>query len=123
MEKQLPVMEHILNLSETMGEGLQHIARLFHEGKFENGLPLFEDVIQAFTTIEQSFASLSSNMEALGIVQEEQEKFRTALDYIVTQMESGAHEQSKEVLHFTVLPRWRKWKGALEAAFRSFLVS
>jgi hypothetical protein len=46
----------ITELAETALEGLEHVQRQNMEGKFEQTMPLFTDVIEAFTEIEKILA-------------------------------------------------------------------
>ncbi|MFB4165226.1 hypothetical protein ACE1TI_15790 [Alteribacillus sp. JSM 102045] len=122
MEKQLPVIQKVLELSETMGEGLQHIQYLLNEGKIESALPLFEDVIYAFSVSEQSLQPVIESQH-FDTIQAQHHTFRESLQYIVTILEKGEFEKGKEVLQFTLLPRWKKWSSTLETSFRAYLVS
>lgn len=54
MEKHIEVIKQSMNLLETVKEGLQHIQKLSHEGKYEATIQLFENVVFAFSTVEKS---------------------------------------------------------------------
>ncbi|RSL29968.1 hypothetical protein D7Z54_28535 [Salibacterium salarium] len=123
MEKQLPVMEQTLQLSETMGEGLRHVQQLLHEGKFESALPLLEDVFHAYTNIENALQSLLDRLKDPAPIQDQAEKMRGSLKVVVAALEKNEYERVKEVLQFTLLPQWKKWDGVLNDTFQGYLVS
>ncbi|EWG11497.1 hypothetical protein [Cytobacillus firmus] len=58
MEKYIEVMKQCLEISETILEGLHHIQKLLSEGKFEQTIYLYEDVLLAYSTIENSVEPL-----------------------------------------------------------------
>ncbi|WP_404454400.1 hypothetical protein LG329_05560 [Virgibacillus necropolis] len=122
MEKQIEVMKQSAELLDTVYEGLQHMQQLLKEGKFEETIPLFGDIVYAFSTIENSVSELpdeilSDDSKALTT------KVRNALDHVVGSYESKEYGKVQEVLQFTLMPSYRKWMEELDEAFRSFLVS
>jgi hypothetical protein len=62
LEKYIDVMKRIVELSETMEEGLIQIRNQVNEGYFEASIPLVQDKISAFSSIEKSLWSSGENL-------------------------------------------------------------
>ncbi|MCM3714653.1 hypothetical protein [Halalkalibacter oceani] len=122
MERYIDVMKQALAVMETMEEGLAHIATQLHEGRVEQSLPLFEDVMTAYAVLERSlfpvFTELKSDAEKGELI-----KLRQSLEMILTGYEEQEYGRVKEVIQFTALPKVKQVKSGLEQLFSPFLVS
>lgn len=121
MEKYIAVMKRILELTETMEEGLTHIRNQVNEGYFESSAPLVRDVVTAFASIERSLLSSSENLPQ--DVEVAFQNLRNGFDVLTESYEQGSRKKALEILHFNVLPVSKKWKAALEKSFEPYLVS
>lgn len=115
-------MKKSLELTETILEGLQNIQRLLNEGKHEQSVFMFEDVLQAFATIGGTIAPALKelNNESISLQQAE---FSQAADLVVTGYEEKNYTKVQEILQFTIIPRFKKLKEELEQTFNPYLVS
>lgn len=122
MEKHIEVMKKSLDLSETILEGLQHTKKLLSEGKHEQSVFIFEDILQAFATIGRTIAPVLKelNNESISLKQAE---FSQAADLVVTGYEEKNYTKVQEILQFTLIPRFKKLKEELEQTFNPYLVS
>ena len=62
MEKPIEVIKQSLELSETILEGLQHIQKLLSEGKSEQSVFMFENVLEAYTAISETIESVINEL-------------------------------------------------------------
>lgn len=122
MEKQIGIMKQSLELSETILEGLQHIQKLLGEGKFEQTIYLYEDVLLAFSAIEKSVEPLKDELNS--------ETFNSAttnlkyiMELVVDHYEEKNYAKVQEVMQFTLVPQFKKVKQELELAFKPYLQS
>lgn len=122
MEKYIEVMKKSQELAETVLEGLQHIQKLIGEGKHEQSILLFEDVLLAYSTIGRS---IDSAIRKLGNdnVSVQQADVSKAAELVVSAFEEKNYAKVQEVLQFTLIPQFKKLKAELEQAFQPFLVS
>src|SRR5690625_1546206 len=122
MEKYISVMKQSIELLNTVQEGLEHVQALLKEGKFEESIPLFGDIVLGFSTTERTVVRLPEE-----ILYEEVKTFtikvRKALDLVVGTYETKNYYKMQEILQFTLLPRFKRWKDLLEEMFSSYLAS
>ncbi|WNF36576.1 hypothetical protein RJD24_19475 [Bacillaceae bacterium IKA-2] len=122
MEKYIDVMKQSVELSETTLEGLQHIQKLLTEGKFEETMSMFEDIVSAFSTMQQSLTPVTEKLENHQI-ESTSNKVQDALELVVSAYEAKSHGKVQEIIQFTLTPQMKKWKEELEEAFQTYIVS
>lgn len=122
MEKHIDVMKQSVELSETILEGLQHIQKLLGEGKFEETMSMFEDIVSAFSTMQQSLTPVTEKLENQEI-DAKAIKVQAALELVVTAYEAKSHGKVQEIIQFTLTPQLKKWKEALEKTFQPYIIS
>ncbi|TFJ94293.1 hypothetical protein [Lentibacillus salicampi] len=122
MEKYSDVMKQSSALLETVDEGLQHMQTLLKHGKYEATISLFEDIVQAFSTIEKSVLNLPEEL-LTDDIQSLTGKVRNALDSVVDAYEANRYGSVRELLQFTLLPVYRKWAKELNRTFTLYVVS
>ncbi|GLB60187.1 hypothetical protein [Cytobacillus sp. NCCP-133] len=122
MEKYIEVMKKSQELAETVLEGLQHIQKLIGEGKHEQSILMFEDVLLAYTTIWRTIEPAIRELgnESIPVRQADVSK---AAELVVSVFEEKNDAKVQEVLQFTLVPQFKKLKAELEQAFQPFLVS
>lgn len=115
-------MKQSIELSETILEGLQHIQKLLSEGKQEQTVFLFEDVLTAYATISRTVEPVLKelNNETVTTVQAD---FSKAADLVVSAYEQKYYPKVQEILQFNLVPQFKKLKEELEKAFSPYLVS
>ncbi len=115
-------MKQSLALLETVIDGLKHNQKLINEGKHDESILLFENTVQAFSTVERSFEGLPENL----LTSESKEisiKVKNAIELVVDAYESKAYGKVQEILQFTLIPTYNKWKSGLEDNFQRYLIS
>ncbi|WP_017726259.1 hypothetical protein [Halalkalibacterium ligniniphilum] len=122
MERYVNVMKQSIELVETMEEGVGYIHTQLNEGRFEQSVLLFEDVLNAYAIVEQSTSSVLAKMEEQSVLLQ-LEKGKQALERILSTYEEKQHEVVKEIIQFTLLPAIHTLKKELEQSFSSYLVS
>ncbi|SDZ33544.1 hypothetical protein SAMN05421736_11031 [Evansella caseinilytica] len=122
MEKYIDVMKQSIELSETVLEGVIHIKKLLGEGKFEETMYLFEDVILAFSTVELSITPIKEKLTN-NEIDATAMKVKEALALAVSGYETRSRGRVLEVIQFTLVLQVKKWKEELEKAFQLYTVS
>lgn len=122
MENHIEIMKKALELSETILEGLQYIQKLLSEGKSEQSVFMFEDVLVGYTTIGRTIEPvvIELNNESISA---KQAKFIDTANLVVTAYEVKNYAKVQEILQFTLVPRFKRLKEELEHAFHPFVVS
>src|SRR5690625_3816885 len=115
-------MKQSTELLDTAYEGLQHMQKLFKEGKFEDTIPLFTNIVQAASSIESAIETLPKELLSDDIAVT-RAKVIKALDIVVELYESMNYGKIQEVLQFTLIPIYKTWKQACDTAFRRYVVS
>jgi RNA binding exosome subunit len=122
MDKYVEVMRHVIELSETVDGGLEHIKRRINEGYFEDTIQLFTDVVEAFSHIEKSIQPLlphlpQNNLDSLTI------SLHESFEYAVSAYEKGEGGKVLEIIQFNLLPMYKKWQTVLEATLRPYITN
>ncbi|WP_240374119.1 hypothetical protein [Bacillus piscicola] len=122
MEKYIDVMKQSVELSHTMIEGLQHMQTLFGQGKMEDTVFLFEDIVAAFSSVEEAVAPVAPDMPQSDLETKLQQVQR-ALEVTVTAYEKKQYGKVQEIIQFTVLPKCKELHQELETAFQPYILS
>ncbi|WP_339213811.1 hypothetical protein [Ornithinibacillus sp. FSL M8-0202] len=121
MDKHIDVMKQSLELQDTLMEGLKHIQIQINEGKYEDSILLFEEAVRAYSMIEKSLKGLPE-----GVLSDENiklaEKVKVTIELVVSAYESYSYGKVQEILQFTLIPSFKKWKSELEKNFNQYLV-
>lgn len=115
-------MKQSTELLDTAYEGLQHMQKLFKEGKFEDTIPLFTNIVQATSSIESAIETLPKELLSDGIAVARAKVIR-ALDIVVELYESMNFGKIQEVLQFTLIPNYKTWIQACDTVFQRYLLS
>lgn len=115
-------MKNSIELSETVLEGLQYIQKLLNEGKNEQSVFMFEEVLQAHETITRTIDPVVKELKNEGIPSKQAE-FSNATNLVVTAYEEKNYAKVQEILQFNLVPQFKKLKEELEKAFNPFIVS
>jgi hypothetical protein len=109
----------IAELVDTAFEGLEHVHRQNMEGKFEQTIPLFTDVIEAFTEIEKILA-LNGLLDNPGdALTSSTQSLKDAFDWMTKAYEKRDNVRPLEIMQLTLLPRYKKWQEGLRERLRS----
>jgi len=115
MENIVAISAQILQLSETIQDGMEHLLSRMDEGHFEDNYYLFQDIVRAFSAIYdamKSLAMLSPLKESQ--IMELSEKLITSLDSINGSYENHEQDKAQEAMQAVFLPALSKWKDELE---------
>ncbi|MDV2886277.1 hypothetical protein RYX45_13895 [Alkalihalophilus pseudofirmus] len=122
MEKYRDVMEQSVELVNTMVEGTSHLQLLLNEGRFEQGIILFEDIMKAYAAIERSVTPVVEEVEGDEITGQ-LGKVRESMELVLTHFEKKEFGRVKEVVQFNLLPQLKKVEVDCSTAFSKYLVS
>ncbi|WP_099159839.1 hypothetical protein [Virgibacillus ndiopensis] len=122
MEKYINVMKHASELQVTVYEGLQHMQTLLNDGKFEDTIPLFNNIVEAFSVVENSVVTLPKEVFS-NETQSLTTKVKDALNLVVSSFELKNFGKIQEILQFTLIPSYKKWMEELDEMFQPYLVS
>ncbi|KMJ56044.1 hypothetical protein AB685_24070 [Bacillus sp. LL01] len=122
MQKYRDIMVQVIDLTSTMIEGTTHMQVLLKEGKFEQSIILFEDVMKAYAAVERSVAPVLVELEQED-VQGQLVKVRESLELVVSAFEKKEFAHSKELLQFGLIPALKKTEAQFTNAFSTYLVS
>lgn len=122
MEKYIDVMKQSVELSGTMIEGIEHIQMLLEEGKYEDSMYLFENVVAGFLSIEHSVTPIIETLENNGI-EARSKQIKESLELVVSAYEVRNYDKAQEVIRNTLTSHCKEFRQELEAVFSPFLVS
>ncbi|WP_368503266.1 hypothetical protein AB3N04_13520 [Alkalihalophilus sp. As8PL] len=122
MQKYRDIMVQVIDLTSTMIEGAAHMQVLLNEGKFEQSIILFEDVMKAYSAVERSVAPVLVELEEEE-VQGQLVRVRESLELVVSAFERKNFAHSKELLQFGLIPALKKAETQFIQAFSTYLVS
>jgi hypothetical protein len=111
MTKKIP--KEILNLLETMEEGIDYSKKKVSESHMEDAIKVLLDTMEAFLTIEQlsnSYFDDSSKIE----VSNKEDHLKKAFEQITTDFENTGGNKAFEIIHFTLEPTFKSWKAEWE---------
>jgi len=122
MSKQMEMMKQSMELLQTMEQALNHVHRKLKEGECEATYPIFGDVIESYSSIENAVNQLPKEWLLLKNT-DLSKKLRRAFDRTVGYYESDHYAKIIEVMQFTLIPSFNRWKRALDREFGRYLVS
>lgn len=120
MDNCFEIIRQSLELSSTVGEGLQHLRISFEKGCCEDTLTLFQDVIHAFISIQQAVEPFATKLppNQLTLLTDE---INNALEYIVSAYEKSSWIILTEILENKLIPAHCRWERELEHCFGSYI--
>lgn len=121
MEKYYDVIKRSLELSETIDEGLVYIQRKLDEEQIEDTIDLMGDVIQGFITIQESIASIESQVNSEQF-KSLTETIKKDFDMIVDTYEMNDINRLKFILPL-LLNDYRLWKNELSELMRKYIAN
>ncbi|MBM7096854.1 hypothetical protein JSY36_14050 [Bacillus sp. H-16] len=122
MDKYIDVMKQSVTLTGTIIEGLQHIQKELGEGKLQDTVFLFEDVVAGFLAVENSLMPVKEELE-MKSVEENLTSLKNSLELVVTAYEAKDIAKVQELMQFTLVPQVKKLKEELEDMFQPYVTS
>ena len=96
--------EKVLLLADTMLEAVGHLKQRLAEGKLENNLYLFKDMMEAFLTIEK----IIEKREDIDI-KAETEDLKKSFEVITSYYEQENYNDIRSFFNFVFLPAFEAW--------------
>ena len=112
----------ILELLETMEEGMDYIRAKLGELNIEETVTVLTDLITAFTEVEKSISSMMEELPENQIPQKDDE-LRIAFDTMVKEYETAKGQKAYKIMQFTLEPAFENWKEELENILKPYVVS
>lgn len=113
LEGKREVFDYILDLTDTMLEGMEHLKNRMQEGYFEDTCYLYFDIVKAIASIYDALEPLIPQLGDNRI-----EDFTGELNRVNEKMveiyEQKQFEIAKDNMEFQLLPAFKKWKIELE---------
>jgi RNA binding exosome subunit len=122
MEKQIDSLKRTIELTETCLEGIEHIKKRLNEGHFENAINLFSDIVEAYYLMERLIQSLAIQLPT-NQLEERTISLRKAFEHSASAFEKNDWKKSQEIIQFTLLPAYKKWKSELGQALSVYTFS
>lgn len=122
MEQHVDIMRRSLELCETILEGLVHIQKNLNEGNSEQTLYLFEDVLTAYTTICTSIEPVIDSIKETRL-EDAHKSLNTLTELVVSAYEQRNYGKVQEILQFSLIPQFKRWKEQLEQSFHPHIIS
>lgn len=116
------IIGQLLELSQTVGEGIKHINGRFKTGYYEDALGLFPDVVQAFVCIQQAIGTVSIQLpsnktdDLLNVVND-------SLNHICLAYEQQNWGLASDTVQYELFPAYLNWKTELERCFGALVAS
>lgn len=114
------IIRQSLDLSESIGEGLEHISRQLDKGCYEEATPLFQDVIQAFMSIQMAVEPYLNTLPCNSLISLNRD-IQNTLELIVTSYEKSSWNVLRETVQQKLLPFYREWKNELIGTLGSYI--
>lgn len=119
MEYMYEVAGQIIELSQTIKEGLIHINEKMDEGQLKETLYLFEDVLEAFSSIEIPIQPVlqADNMDEL---QGATAELKKSLEMLAQAFEANDLEKARAEISQSLIPSYSRWQSELEQSLKAF---
>ncbi len=119
MDSMYEMAGEIIELSRTIKEGLVHINGRMDDGRLMETVYLFEDILEAFATIEIPLQRLlqEDNMDRL---QKATIEFKKSLEVLAQAFEANDLEKSRTELAQSMIPSYSRWQAELEQSLRAY---
>lgn len=120
--EQFQIASDIINLSDTIMEGLEHIKKRVYDGHFEETYYLLEDIIDAVASIHKATEPM---LPLLGENRIEQysEHLTRLIDEMTNNYEAQRIEKAKTDMQLVLIPAFKQWKTELERCLSDYIAS
>jgi len=120
--EQYQIASDIINLSDTIMEGLEHIKQRVSEGYLEDTYYLLEDIINAVASIHKATEQILPVMGENHI-----EEYTQHINHLIDEMTNNYKEQriekAKTDYQLVLIPAFKKWKNELERCLSDYIAS
>ncbi len=122
MEKYLDIIRRTRELADTCLLGLEHAKTCINEGCFEDGIIMLHDVVYGYYQMEKALVPVLANLPDTK-VRPLSEALGNALDILVSVQERGENAKALELIQFSVVPAYKKWRAELNRCLRPYVAS
>jgi len=122
MRNNFEVIQQSLDLAETLQSGIEYIRTGFAQGRFEEMLPMLQDVTKAFISIQQALAGRKADMTSR-FLNDHTLKIQNGLTQLVSAYEMMDWDQARKAMEYEVIPGFLQWKEEIERHYRPIVVS
>jgi len=122
MEKYREVIERILELLNTMEEGLDYVQNQLGELKYEEALIVVKDLIDALDSIDSSIQPMDNklpqnNISALS------SSLKACFDKVVGKFDQNNEVIIDSLLEKEVIPEFARWREEIDKVLRPYIIS
>ena len=122
MNENFEVIQKLLDLAASTQSGLEYIRTGFAQGRFEEMLPMLQDVTQAFISIRQALSSRKAGMTSRSLNDYEL-KIQNGLNQLVSGYELMDWDRASKAMEYEVVPGFMQWREEIERHYRPAVVS
>lgn len=122
MSDNFEVIQKSLDLAATMQCGIEYIRTGFAQGRFEEMLPMLQDVTQAFISIQQALSGRTEGMSSR-YLNDCELKIQNGLKQLVSAYEMMDWDQASKAMEYEVVPGFMQWRQEIERYYRPAVVS
>lgn len=121
-EQQTDLMIRCLDLSDTVGQGLQYIQNQMTEGQYEQGVNMLREVINGFLAIERGLNGLEELL-AVGSYFIKAENMIHALEQVGDAASGQQWMACSSLLNENLLPAYKEWQFTLRQSLKPAISS
>ncbi|WP_069998865.1 hypothetical protein [Cellulosilyticum sp. I15G10I2] len=122
MDKYYDVMERLLELLNTLEEGILHIQSQLKELQYEEALFILQDVMEGIASIENALEPMASNL-AKNNIKELENDLITAIAKTVASYEQENEINLEKQIEQGVTPTFMRWKEEIEGILQPYIIS
>jgi hypothetical protein len=116
------VIQKSLDLAATMQSGIEYIRTGFAQRRFEEMLPMLQDVTQAFISIQQALSSGKAGTTSR-FLNDCELRIQNGLKQLVSAYEMMDWDQASKAMEYEVVPGFMQWRQEIERYYRPAVVS
>lgn len=122
MNENFEVIQKLLDLAASTQSGLEYIRTGFAQGRFEEMLPMLQDVTQAFISIQYALSSRGEDMTSR-FLNDHTRRIQNGLGQLVAAYEMMDWDQASKAMEYEVVPGFMQWRQEIERYYRPAVVS
>lgn len=116
------VILSILELLETMEEGIEYIEEKLQNLDIESSTTVLQDTINAFSAIEAAVTPMVDQLEENEIL-EKTEELKGSFNRLVKEYEKDNGQEFTQINQLSLKPVFENWKTEIELRLRPYVVS
>lgn len=120
MNKQIEVIKQIIELMNTMAEGISYGKGKLNQQSPKEAIIILVDTTNAFATIELALQPILPKLSANSI-QEKMDRLWSALATLVSDYEENQGRKCQEILQFNLEPSFKNWQAEVEQVLQQHI--